>query len=574
MDDLLALDSKLRLAAEALPTPLASAHSPLQIHRWEEALQDHPDAEFKSYLLRGFSGGFRIGFDEAKVSLRPAKSNMASAGEHPQVISSYLLEECEKGRVIGPVDSTTEKLVRQVSRFGVIPKGHTPGKWRLIVDLSAPEGHSVNDGIDPGLCLLEYTSVDQAARVVSSLGRRCSLAKIDVKSAYRIIPVHPKDALLLGMRWQGGVYVDKALPFGLRSAPKIFNAVADGLAWILQNSGVRLVLHYLDDFLIFGPPCSDECQQALATTLRICSDLGVPVADEKVEGPVTRLTFLGIEMDTDRWELRLPREKLHRIRSLVVSWRSKKACTKRELLSLIGQLQHACRVVRAGRSFLRRMINLSSVAREPHHHIRLSVCARSDVEWWATFLPHWNGVSLMGSDIHAPPRLVVTSDASGSWGCGAFTCSGKWFQLPWPEAWGGVHITCKELLPVVLACAVWGRGAEGGTVRCRTDNAAVVSIVNAGRSKDTLAMHLMRCLSFFMARFAFVVRAEHVPGRDNGAADALSCDRLTSFRSQVSGAASRATDLPVELLDMLVHSRPDWTSQLWSSQFSAILQKV
>ena len=174
--------------------------------------------------------------------------------------------------------------MRQVSRFGAIPKGHTPGKWRLIVDLSAPEGHSVNDGIDPELCSLEYTSVDQAARVVGSLGRYCRLAKIDVKSAYRIVPVHPRDSLLLGMRWQGGVYIDKALPFGLRSAPKIFNAVADGLAWILQKSGVRFVLHYLDDFLIFGPPCSDECQQALATTLQVCSELGVPVADEKVEG--------------------------------------------------------------------------------------------------------------------------------------------------------------------------------------------------------------------------------------------------------------------------------------------------
>ena len=83
--------------------------------------------------------------------------------------------------------------------------------------------------------------------------------------------------------------------------------------------------------------------------------------------------------------------------------------------------------------------------------------------------------------------------------------------------------------------------AEGGAVRCRTDNAAVVSIVNTGRSKDTLAMHLMRCLSFFMARFAFVVRAEHVPGRDNGAADALSCDRLTLFRSQVSGVSGNTT---------------------------------
>ena len=180
----------------------------------------------------------------------------------------------------------------------------------------------------------------------------------------------------------------------------------------------------------------------------------------------------------------------------------------------------------------------------------------------------------MGCDQHPPPRLIVTSDASGNWGCGAFTGTGEWFQLPWTEAWGAVHITCKELLPIVLACAMWGRRARGGLVRCRTDNAAVVSIVNTGRSKDSLAMHLMRCLSFFMAQFAIIVRAEHLPGRENVAADALSRDRLALFRSQETSAAMQATPLPAELLDMLIHTRPDWTSQRWSSLFRSILQKV
>ena len=222
-DDLLALDSKRSSSAVVVPAPLRSTHSPLQVQHWEESLRDHPDAELKAYLLQGFRDGSRIGFDEDKVALRPAKNNMASAREHPQVITLYLQEECGKGRVVGPVDSSTSKLVRQVSRFGVIPKGHTPGKWRLIVDLSAPEGHSINDGISPESCSLEYTSVDQAAMVIRSLGRQCTLAKTDIKSAYRIVPVHPEDALLLGMQWQGGVNIDRALPFGLRSAPKIFN---------------------------------------------------------------------------------------------------------------------------------------------------------------------------------------------------------------------------------------------------------------------------------------------------------------------------------------------------------------
>ena len=176
--------------------------------------------------------------------------------------------------------------------------------------------------------MLEYTSVDQAVSLIVNLGEQCCLAEIDVKSAYRIVPVHPEDILLLGMRWQDGVYIDKALPFGLRSAPKIFNAIADDLTWILQNQGVRFVLHYLDDFLLVGPPAAEECTRALGTTLWVCKELGVLIAEEKVEGPSTCLTFLGIEVDTVQWQLCLPQEKLQRVRVLVGSWRRKKGCTK------------------------------------------------------------------------------------------------------------------------------------------------------------------------------------------------------------------------------------------------------
>ena len=82
------------------------------------------------------------------------------------------------------------------------------------------------------------------------------------------------------------------LPFGLRSAPKIFNAVADAFQWILQHQGVTQVLHYLDDYITIVPPGSLVCQQILLGT---AAELGVPIAANKTEGPVTALTFLVIQ---------------------------------------------------------------------------------------------------------------------------------------------------------------------------------------------------------------------------------------------------------------------------------------
>lgn len=114
------------------------------------------------------------------------------------------------------------------------------------------------------------------------------------------MPVHPDDRPLLGMKWEGQCFLDSALPFGLRSAPKVFNALADGLLWVLKQQGVRVALHYLDDYLICGAPRSRECSEALEGTLRTCERLGVPVSKEKLEGPTTSLSFLGITVDMIR----------------------------------------------------------------------------------------------------------------------------------------------------------------------------------------------------------------------------------------------------------------------------------
>ena len=145
--------------------------------------------------------------------------------------------------------------------------------------------------------------------------------------------------MLLGMVWDSNLYVDAALPFGLCSAPKIFTAVADGLMWIMGHQGVRSAIHYLDDYLFFGNPNSGEYAETLQLALQLCECLGVPVALNKLEGPTTLITFLGILLDTVAMELRLPQEKLQRLKGLIQQWQRKKSCCKRELQSLIGQLQ-------------------------------------------------------------------------------------------------------------------------------------------------------------------------------------------------------------------------------------------
>ena len=157
------------------------------------------------------------------------------------------------------------------------------------------------------------------------------------------------------------------LPFGLRSAPKIFNAVADTLEWCLRDRGVRHRYHYLDDFIVIGPPHSPVCAEVLDILKQTYAELGVPIAEHKRDGPTTCLTYLGIEVDTVASQLRLPQGKLQNLQTLLSEWGGRKVCKRRQLETLIGTLNYAFKVVRCGRSFLRRMFDL--LHRAPCTHI-------------------------------------------------------------------------------------------------------------------------------------------------------------------------------------------------------------
>ena len=164
-----------------------------------------------------------------------------------------------------------------------------------------------------------------------SLSRVALTAKVDIETAYCLIPVHAQDRPLLGLTWHGELFIDPMLPFGLRPAPKIFNAVAVAIQWYLEQRGVEHIDRYLEDFIVWGLPDSPQCQEALDTVVRSCAHLQVPLATHKTVGPASCLTFLGIEIDTAANELRLPPDKLSKLRVLLEEWGDQKVCSQREL---------------------------------------------------------------------------------------------------------------------------------------------------------------------------------------------------------------------------------------------------
>lgn len=223
---------------------------------------------------------------------------------------------------------------------------------------------------------------------------------------------------------------------------------------------------------------------------------------------------------------------------------------------------------------MRRMYELLGGVHQPHHHVRLNIPFRSDILWWDTFLQLWNGVSMMQPE--GQPSLHIWTDASGSFGCGAFEpISKRWIQMGWPEKpWeGGLQlndesITLKELLPIVLVCAVWGESLRNMRVTVPCDNLGAVALVNSGYSKIPQIMHLLRCLFFIRARFQIQLWAVHIPRIENVWADAISRNNLSLLYSQVPNAIGRQSPIPPQLLSLLVGRQLDWTSINWTQQFS------
>ena len=139
------------------------------------------------------------------------------------------------------------------------------------------------------------------------------MGKIDIKHAFRICPVAPEQWPLLCFEWLGHFFTDTRLPFGSRSSPFIFNTFAIALAWIVLHFGrLAFLIHYLDDYFLANVTTAG-CRHDMDVFLDICKQLGVPIADDKLEGPATRITYLGIEIDTVAMTIRLPADKLEKI---------------------------------------------------------------------------------------------------------------------------------------------------------------------------------------------------------------------------------------------------------------------
>jgi hypothetical protein len=360
----------------------------------------------------------------------------------------------------------------------------------------------------------------------------CLLSKADIENSFKIIPIHPDDHELFGFPLGDQYLFDKTLPMGLSFSCKLFETFSTAVHWIIDHKlGVSGCVHFLDDFLFEGPANSPLCLQTLENFLTMSKQIGLPIKADKTVFPTTTLTFLGLELDSELIEIRLPLDKLGKLKDQLNHFKFKKKATLRELQSLIGLLNFACSVVPPGRAFLRRLIDLTIGLSKPHHHRRLNKETRSDIQAWLIFVESFNGKCLFLSDRWGTSeQLNLYTDASNIGFGGLFRK--HWFAIKWPTDWLKYHITIREFFPIVVAIQLWGNALSNKCVTFFTDNSGVVHIINKQSSKDPTIMKLVRKFDVLTLQFNNLFKAVHIPGIKNTAADHLSRLQIQKFREE------------------------------------------
>ena len=217
---------------------------------------------------------------------------------------------------------------------------------------------------------------------------------------------------------------------------------------------------------------------------------------------------------------------------MLKTWLPRKKATKQQILSLVGTLQHASKVVRPGRTIVSRMYTAADKLRKMHYITRLNAACHSDLFWWRIFLQSCNGI-LCHPALSTPPNLSAQTGASGTWECAA-ALSSLWCHWQWPPKWSSVGIMAKELILIILTCVAWGTQLSKHHINFQCDNLSLVAVINKGSAKDQFVMHLFRCLWFLWhATYDIYITATHLSGAINVTADHLSCSKL-AFQSTPS----------------------------------------
>ena len=238
--------------------------------------------------------------------------NHGSSVVYRDLVEQELLAQIEQGNY---VRSSCHPLV--VSPIGAIKKENVD-EVRIIHDGSRPLGEAMNSYGEPQS--VRYQTLSEACDLAKT---GFFLSKVDLKAAYRSVPIHCTDYPLTGLKWwfkgekSPQFLFDVKLPFGSNAGPSIFSRLTQSVRRMMCRRGFKDLVVYLDDFLIVERTF-ERCLEAQNVLIRLLRDLGFYISWSKVVGPSRQVSFLGVVIDTSSCTLSLDKRKVNKLDDMLL----------------------------------------------------------------------------------------------------------------------------------------------------------------------------------------------------------------------------------------------------------------
>jgi len=475
------------------------------LKQWVQALGCSDESRFERvvrYIQEGADIGCR---GEARQPTR--STNAASAYEFGPQVTDAVAEWVKKGYAYGPVTAAQLPAAAKISGIMVRPKPN--GSVRVILNLSAPKGRSVNDGIDKDEFPAKMSSTGAWLQVLNTAGRGCLITKTDWAAAYKHICVRAEDLDLQWFSWAGKFFMELCLIFGSASSAGIFDDAAKlvlDLVCRRASFPKSMVCQHLDDVCAAAAAGSDALYRLDGAFQEIAADIGVELAPredkEKSFAPSTEGVVFGVHYDTVSWTWAIPQEKLDRICNMLADTIEAESVPAKEFRSLAGKLIHVKPLVPAGRFNIDKIMRTYAKAARTEDEVSISSACRRQLRFWLLFLRVCSGAV----DIPRPVGAAVAgaldayTDAAGgsceAVGRGTGGVLGSWwYYIPWAKrinagGWKvdgkkvGRKLSALELAGPLIVVAAAHKLCRGQALNVWVDNSGAVEVFRKGYSRN------------------------------------------------------------------------------------------
>lgn len=482
--------------------------------------------------------------------------NAPSAFEFPAEITDSIADWITQGFAAGPF--RPENRPPGVKVNGIMCKQKPNGSARIILNLSAPEGCSVNDGIDSDDFPTVMSSTAEWLYLLDRAGRNCLISKCDWAAAYKHIAVRTEDICLQWFHWMGMDFVELMLVFGCRASAGLFDRLAKTvLDLVLRYARLPadLVIQYLDDICGACPAGANSLHQFEEAFREVADDIGVKLAPttdpDKAFSPCTRGVILGIVYDTVEWTWSIPPDKLDRLVLQIRSALTTNRIRQHEMWSLSGRILHYAALIPLGRVNLVHIIKASGTSDNRKHWVPMSKPLLDQLHYWLIALRASTGsIPIPRPQIFPAWTHEFFTDAAGGSTNSIGNGSGGvgpnfWYILPWGRTINsGVRgpdgrrysrkLSALELVGPLVCIAAGFEACRGKPVRVWVDNSGAIDIYRKGYSTTCdLCSTLVRAMVVVAAGIRCQLTVDKITRcSDTGSrlADLLSKGRCQTFR--------------------------------------------